>query len=126
MHEMGVAIQIAEIAAAAIPAELKGVAVERVNLRVGRFAAIVPASLRFCFEIVAKDTPLAGAELHIEEIPVRVRCRECGVETIIDEPAFACGQCRSGELEILAGRELDIESIEIAEEADDAHADPRG
>lgn len=116
MHEMGIAIQIAEIATASIPAEMKDAKVARVNLRVGKFAAIVPASLKFCFEIVAKDTPLADSELHIEEIPVVVRCRDCQAQWTIDEPAFQCQACQSGSIDIVSGRELDIESIEIAEE----------
>ena len=116
MHEMGIAIQIAEIATASIPAEMKAARVARVNLRVGKFAAIVPTSLKFCFEIVAKDTALAGSELHIEEIPVVVRCRDCQAQWTIEEPAFQCQACQSGSIDIISGRELDIESIEIAEE----------
>ncbi|MBW2613648.1 MAG: hydrogenase maturation nickel metallochaperone HypA, partial [Deltaproteobacteria bacterium] len=70
MHEMGIAMQIIEIATAAIPAEEGDVKVARVNLKVGKLAAVVADSLRFCFEIAAKETPLEGAELGIEEIPV--------------------------------------------------------
>jgi hydrogenase nickel incorporation protein HypA/HybF len=82
MHEMGIALQIVEIATASIPSDLAEVRIERVNLKVGKLAAVVPESLRFCFSVASKDTALDGAEL----------------------------------LEILSGRELDIESIEIAEE----------
>ena len=39
-----------------------------------------------------------------------------GVAWTITEPVFKCEACDSGSLEILSGRELDIESIEIAEE----------
>ena len=116
MHEMGIAIQILEIAAASIPPELAGVKVDKVNLRIGRLAAVVPDSLRFCFEIATKDTPLDGATLHIDEIPVVARCRDCNVEWTIEKAVFQCEKCGSGSLEILSGRELDIESIEIAEE----------
>jgi hydrogenase nickel incorporation protein HypA/HybF len=90
--------------------------VERVNLKIGRLAAVVPDSLRFCFEIVSKDTPLAGAELSIEETPVTARCRDCGERWTIAEPVFTCQACQSGSLEILSGRELDIVSIEVAQE----------
>ena len=116
MHEMGIALQIIEIAAESIPAELKDVKVARVNLKVGKLSAIVPDSLRFCFEVASKETALEGAELAIEEIPVVARCRDCQKEWTISEPAFACQSCESGNIEILSGRELDIESIEIAEE----------
>jgi hydrogenase nickel incorporation protein HypA/HybF len=115
MHEMGIALQIVDIAAASIPAELKSARVERVNLKIGKLAAVVPDSLRFCFDIVCKDTPLAGAELAIEETDVVARCKDCDASWTIAGPAFSCPQCQSGALEILSGRELDIVSIEIAQ-----------
>ncbi len=115
MHEMGIAQQIIDIAAASIPAEMPGARVERVNLKIGKLSAVVPESLRFCFEIVAQDTPLAGAELAIEETPILARCKDCDARWTIDEPVFTCTSCGGGRLEILSGRELDIVSIEVAE-----------
>jgi hydrogenase nickel incorporation protein HypA/HybF len=117
MHEMGIALQIIDIAAASVPAELRAARarIARVNLKIGKLAAVVPESLRFCFEIASKDTALAGAELSIEELPVTARCRDCQETWTLEEPAFACRACRGGNLEILSGRELDIVSIEVAE-----------
>lgn len=116
MHEMGIAMQIIEIATAAIPMDVPDVRVERVNLKIGKLAAVVPESLRFCFEIASRDTPLAGAALHIDEIPVVARCKACRTEWVINGPVFTCSACNSGRIDILSGRELNIESIEIAEE----------
>ncbi|MDM8549248.1 hydrogenase maturation nickel metallochaperone HypA [Desulfobacterales bacterium HSG2] len=116
MHEMGIAMQVVEIATASIPPEMKGARVEGVNLKIGRLAAVVPDSLRFCFEIITEDTPLSGAELRIEEIPVVAKCKDCDAEWTITGPVFRCGKCESGSLDIISGQELDIESIEIAEE----------
>lgn len=115
MHEMGIALQIIDIATASIPRETRAVKVERVNLKIGKLSAVVPDSLRFCFEIASRDTPLAGADLAIEETPVLARCKTCAERWTIDEPVFICRACGGGELEILSGRELDIVSIEIAE-----------
>ena len=116
MHEMGIAMQIIEIAQASIPEEEGDIAIARVNLKVGKLAAVVADSLRFCFEIAAKETPLEGAELDIEEVPVKARCKECDTVWTIEGPAFNCEKCGSGQIEILSGRELNIESIEIADE----------
>ena len=117
MHEMGIAMQIIEIAQASIPEEEGDIVIARVNLKVGKLAAVVADSLRFCFEIAAKETPLEGAELDIVEVPVKARCKECDTEWTIEGPAFSCEKCGSGQIEILSGRELNIESIEIADEA---------
>ena len=116
MHEMGIAMQIAEIAAASIPEDLKHSRVERVNLKVGKLSALVTDSLRFCFEVVTRGSALEGAELAVQEIPVTARCNDCRHEWMIENPVFSCNRCNSGAVELLTGRELDIESIEIAEE----------
>ena len=115
MHEMGIALQILEIATASLPADLGEARVAAVNLKIGKLAAVVPESLRFCFDVAIKDTPLAGASLVIEEIPVVARCNDCDAQWTIDNPVFVCKNCQSGSLEILSGRELDIESIEVME-----------
>ncbi len=116
MHEMGIALQIIDIATASIPSDLPSARVERVNLKIGKLAAVVADSLRFCFDIVSQDTRLAGAELAIEETLVVARCKDCDARWTIAEPVFTCQACQSGALEILSGRELDIVSIEIAPE----------
>ncbi len=116
MHEMGIAMEIIDIATASIPADLKNVRVERINLKVGKLSAVVSDSLRFCFEIVAKDTSLSDAELYIEEIPVVVRCDDCHTQVAISKPVFTCQKCNSGNVNLISGRELDIESIEVAQE----------
>ncbi len=116
MHEMGIALEIIDIATASIPADCKGAKVARVNLAVGKLAAIVPDSLRFCFSIATKDTALEGAELVIDARPVVAVCKACGERWTIERPIFTCQACESGDLTLESGRELDITSIEIAEE----------
>jgi hydrogenase nickel incorporation protein HypA/HybF len=124
MHEMGIAAQIVEISIASIPDNYKNVRVESVNLKIGKLTAIVPDSLRFCFEIVARDTPVSGAILNIEEVPIIARCLSCDFEWTIHEPVFLCEKCQSGKIDVISGRELDIESIEIEQENDsDNHSD---
>jgi hydrogenase nickel incorporation protein HypA/HybF len=116
MHEMGIAMQIIEIAVASIPADFKNAQVKRVNLKVGKLAAVVPESLHFCFQIAVQDTPLCDAELNIEEISLKVRCTDCNVEWTAHEPVFVCRKCNGRSVKMLSGRELDITSIEVVDE----------
>jgi hydrogenase nickel incorporation protein HypA/HybF len=118
MHEMGIALQIIEIATESIPADAGDVRVEKINLKIGKLSAVVPDSLKFCFNVAIKDTPLDGAELVIQELPVMARCKECGTQSTINSASFTCENCTSGALEFLSGRELDIESIEVAPKED--------
>ena len=116
MHEMGIAMEIIDIAEASIPAGMEAVQVERINLRIGKLSAIVPESLTFCFGVAIKETRLEGATLNIEQVPVVARCKDCDNRWTIDEPAFACPKCNSGSIELISGKELDIVSIEIMDE----------
>ena len=120
MHEMGIAMQIVDIATEALPDDIPNVSVEKVNLKIGKLAAVIPSSLRFCYEIITRETPLQGSVLEIEEIPVVARCRTCLFEWTVHKPDFICTQCQSGTVDIITGRELDIVSIEVAEGNRDA------
>lgn len=115
VHEMGIAMQIIEIATGALPVGLDNIQVERVNLKIGKLSTVVPESLKFCFDIAIQDTPLAGAKLVIEEISVTSRCHRCGYEWSITDAVFYCPKCENGDIQIISGQELHIESIEIAD-----------
>jgi hydrogenase nickel incorporation protein HypA/HybF len=118
MHEMGIAMQVVEIAAASIPEHLKNSKVKGVYLKIGRLSSVVPDSLRFCFDIVSKDSAIAGAMLYIDEIPVTARCKACENHWTITGPAFSCPGCGGGTIELISGQELDIASIELEEGSD--------
>jgi len=118
MHEMGLALEIIDIAVASIPAEMEAARVESVNLRVGKLSAIVPESLKFCFDVAVKETRINGAELNIEQVPVVAMCKVCGFQWTIEEPAFSCKKCKSGDIELISGKELDIVSIEVIDKDD--------
>jgi hydrogenase nickel incorporation protein HypA/HybF len=87
-----------------------------VNVRVGRLRQIVPHSLEFYFEIVARDTVCEGAELELVEIDVRLQCRDCGQGWSPEVPVFRCLGCGSANVEVVAGEELEIDYIEVTEE----------
>jgi hydrogenase nickel incorporation protein HypA/HybF len=115
MHEMGIATEIVRIAVESIPDDVIDPKVARINLKVGKLAAVVPQSLQFCFEIVAKETAAEGAKLIIEEVSVSARCKDCRHQWEIEAAVFYCPKCNSGSVEMLSGRELDIDSIELVD-----------
>jgi hydrogenase nickel incorporation protein HypA/HybF len=86
-----------------------------VSLRVGRLRQVVPDTLEFYFEFVARDSVCEGARLEQEVIPARLRCRGCGREWEIEIPAFRCPTCAGSDVEVASGDEFEVESIEIEE-----------
>jgi len=106
-------------------AERHGVAgVSRVNLKVGRLRAVEPRQLVACFEMFAEGTRAEGAVLAIDEVPVRARCKACGMEFEVPRYRFECPGCGGGDVEVIAGQELYIESFEVAGEAPSADGKP--
>lgn len=123
MHEMGIALEIIDIVRDSLPVDKPEVRVERVYLKLGKLSAVVADSLLFCFEVAVKDTPVDGAQLVIEEIPVTAQCKACGHGWTLENPVFTCPVCQSADVEMLTGRELDIDAIEITE-GDESYVDP--
>ena len=58
-----------------------------------------------------------GAQLELEVIGARLRCRPCDHEWGIEIPAFRCPTCGGSEVEIACGEEFEVESIEVEEVA---------
>jgi hydrogenase nickel incorporation protein HypA/HybF len=112
MHELSIAGGVV----ATVEKHADGRPVAVVNLRVGTLRQVVPDSLDFYFEFVAKGTVCEGARLEIEVLPARLRCDDCGAEWELEQPLFRCA-CGSTDVEIVTGNELEVESIEIGEEA---------
>lgn len=89
--------------------------VAKVRVRVGHLRQVVPSALEFSFGLVAEGTPLEGAELEMEEVPVSARCGGCGRRGGIPDFPLQCRACGSSELEILTGEELLVESLDLEE-----------
>jgi hydrogenase nickel incorporation protein HypA/HybF len=86
-----------------------------VNLRVGHLRQVVPDSLEFYFEFVARGTVCEGARLEQEAIPAVLRCDACEREWTIEFPAFRCPSCGGSEVAVASGNEFEVESIEVEE-----------
>ena len=94
----------------------QGTRVRKVFLNIGKWSGADRGSIEFCFPLVAEGTIASGADLVIEEIPVRLACRSCGERMEIEQPVLQCAQCGSSETEIVSGREFFLTSIEVDDE----------
>ena len=118
MHELSIASSIVETvteAAAAHP----GTRVTSVRLRIGALAGVVEDALEFCWQIATEGTPLAGAALEVKKLPVVVHCEHCNADEELDGvQSFRCPRCGEPAADLRQGRELEIESFEIDDEAE--------
>jgi hydrogenase nickel incorporation protein HypA/HybF len=117
MHELSLAQSLVETVCEALPGAGGG-RVVAVNLKVGELAGVVPDALQFCYEVVTKDTPLAGSTLTVRTLPVMVFCAPCDrpVEIELAE-GFRCPVCRTPSSDLRQGREIEVESVELVDDA---------
>jgi hydrogenase nickel incorporation protein HypA/HybF len=116
MHELSIAMNVVELARGHSRLHGDG-PISAVTLRIGRLSCVHEDSLRYSFELVTEGTPLAGARLRIIEVPIRIWCPTCKAERELPGiQRLACPECGHLSGEIRAGRELDLESIELAPE----------
>lgn len=86
--------------------------VSAVNISFGQMVQIVPDIFKFAFAEAVRDTIAGNAEINIEVLPVKLKCKVCGAGFRMGEDYFTCNNCGSSEIEILQGKELFIKSIE--------------
>ena len=113
MHELS----LADAALQICRRTAEGRRVTRVELRFGRLRQVVPDAFEFAFELLADGTEVEGAELAIEDVPARVACRRCGAESEVDAFPLACAACGALDVEVVAGEECEVTSLEIEEAA---------
>lgn len=112
MHEMSVAQNILEIVREHIDHENE-LKVRTIVLKVGELSGIVNESLQFCFSTLLNNTPFSNVKLEIKNIPITAVCNKCQFVSHLEYGIFFCDKCNSSDIELLTGRELQVEQIEL-------------
>ncbi|SKA68361.1 hydrogenase maturation nickel metallochaperone HypA [Desulfobaculum bizertense] len=88
----------------------------KVRVKHGKLAAIVPEALEFAFEACIANTPLEGAELEMECVPLKLKCSACGTLFSPEDPDtlfIPCPNCGEGiGHQVLQGKELYLDNME--------------
>lgn len=117
MHEYGIAQNIIQLVLDEAK-KARARKVKSVALKVGELAGVLPDSLSFCFDYLARSTIAEDATLTIETVPVRGRCARCDRVFLIEHSRYQCGRCGNSRIELVSGRELQIDRLEIEDETD--------
>ena len=92
--------------------------IKAVGLKIGSLGGIFPDALEFSFDAIKKETPLENTKLEISEVPVSAICNSCNENFSVTDLIFACPCCHSSSIEVEKGQEMDIEYLEIEDEAE--------
>jgi hydrogenase nickel incorporation protein HypA/HybF len=110
MHEMTIATSLVELASDQA-ARVGAARVAEINIRMGVLRGIA-RSLYFCFGSATRGTICEGARLHIDEVPLVVRCHRCRADK---RPAalynFRCPDCGAPTPKVVTGREMELVSL---------------
>jgi hydrogenase nickel incorporation protein HypA/HybF len=87
--------------------------VTSVTLQIGPLAGVEPQLLRDAWPIASARGIADGAELLIEDMPLRVRCLECGSDSDAVPNRLICGECGSFRTRLISGEELLLKSLEL-------------
>ena len=112
MHEVSVAQSVVDLVEKEAKAA-EAILVTSVELDIGSLSGVETEALEFAWEMVVKDTLLARAELQINYITARARCKECSSEFDSDNYFTPCPSCGSFSFDVYQGRELQVKSFNI-------------
>ena len=113
MHELSLAGAVVDTA----ERHAGGRRVVHIQLRLGELRQVVPDSLSFYFEHVARGTLCDGAALEYETVAAALACGECGTSWTLDDAGFRCPRCAAANVAVESGNEFEVESIEVEEPA---------
>lgn len=125
MHEIGITRNMFDLVLE--EAEEAGArTVSKVNLVIGEMTGAVADSVAFYFDLLSKGTIAEGAEVCVRMVPPMVICRNCSRTSRLERKTYwTCPHCEDDRMQIIAGRELIVKSIEIGRDGD-GDKDPQG
>ena len=112
MHELAITQDMLDL----VLEQAKGAGAKKVgkiNLVIGEMTGVVEQCVQFYFDFIGKGTIAEGATLSFTKVPTAARCRDCGERFEVREFSWACPHCGSDNVELTAGKELFVESIEV-------------
>jgi hydrogenase nickel incorporation protein HypA/HybF len=115
MHELAIAEALLEQVGRELDRAGHKGPVLRLELAIGRLTGVHCESLRFALDLLAPGTWLENAEVTIHQTSAFCRCQKCRHREEIEELPSVCPRCGSTEVVIDGGRELLLQTIEVAD-----------
>ena len=112
MHELAICqalmSQIENIAA-----ERNASSVVSIVVGMGPLSGVEAQLLEHAYPVASAGTLAEGAKLVIQNLPVRVRCSQCGQESEVLPNKLLCKECGDWRTTLISGDELMLMSVEL-------------
>jgi hydrogenase nickel incorporation protein HypA/HybF len=118
LHEVSLMRNLLNIVGRAAAAEGAG-SVSVIHLRIGEMSGVSTEALNFAFQVLSEGTVAEGGRLEFEKVPFEIKCKRCGNKAKLKEFVFHCDRCGSREIEIVSGREMEVDYILTGEDDKD-------
>jgi hydrogenase nickel incorporation protein HypA/HybF len=113
MHELSITQSVLDIALRH-GNKANATLITDIYLVIGELSSIVDDSVQFYWDIISKETLAEGAQLHFKRIPAKLQCLECNTIYSLERgELISCPNCDSTHIKVIAGKEFQMESIEI-------------
>ena len=114
MHEISLVRNIFKTLEAEFPDDLQRI--RGIYLTVGLLSNVQPILMQSAFEAILVDQPdYSKTSLHVEVLPVLIKCDECDLITQVKNYKFICS-CGQPCSNIIQGEELLISKVEFSDE----------
>jgi hydrogenase nickel incorporation protein HypA/HybF len=114
VHELSVAAALLEWAEEQSRVHAPRV-LRSIELELDPLSCLNPEALRFGFDALAAETPLAGVLLEMVEVAPTWECRVCGERLAVQSSPLICSRCGAPLPRLSKESSLKVRSIEVEE-----------
>ncbi len=112
MHELAITQSMFELVLEQAE-KAKAKKVDKINLVIGEMTGVIGDCVQFYFNFLSQGTLAEEATISLTMVPPKAKCQNCNETFKLKEFDWTCPHCGSNGMEIIAGQELFVESIEV-------------
>lgn len=90
-------------------------AVSDIFVSIGPLSGVERPLMQNAFPIAASGTVADAAKLHLDAMPIRVHCEECGAESEVQMNRLVCKKCGDWRTTLVSGDELILQRVVLGE-----------
>jgi len=112
MHELAICQSLIN-QLEAIAADRDAQSISLIVVGIGPLSGVEAQLLKNAYPIASVGTVADKAEIVIEQLPIKVKCNECGQESDAAPNKLVCKQCGNWRTTLISGDELLLLSVEL-------------